>query len=288
MSDFLERRELGRTGMQSSRLGIGSTFDAPARVIEAAFDRGINYLYWGSIRQPEFARAMVNLAKNHRDELILTVQSYSDDPGTIEAEVDEALRSSGLKDFDFLLLGNRMETPAAEYIDVFNRLKQKGKVRFMSLSSHNRPLIPKLLADYEQDRCPYELLMFRYNAVHRGAEKDVFPFIPHQKRPAIITYTATRWGHLLDAAKMPEGVEPPSARDCYRYSLSHPQMDMVVCGPANAEQMDEAISALEMGPLAPEERDRIERIGAHIYSQYAPQYSDAGDADDVSAGLAAE
>jgi len=47
MNDFLERRELGKTGLQSSRLGIGSTFDASARVIEEAFDRGINYLYWG-------------------------------------------------------------------------------------------------------------------------------------------------------------------------------------------------------------------------------------------------
>lgn len=288
MNDFLERRELGQTGMQSSRLGIGSTFDAPARVIEEAFDRGINYLYWGSIRQPEFARGMLNLAKNHRDELILTVQSYSQDPGSIEGEVEDALKSAGLENFDFLLLGNRMEVPGDAYVELFERLRDRGKVRFLSLSSHNRPLVPKLLADYEQGRSPYELLMFRYNAVHRGAEKDVFPFVPEGRRPAMITYTATRWGHLLDASKMPPGEEPLSARDCYRYSLSHPAIDMVVCGPANGEQMNEAISALERGPLEAEERERIERIGAYIYGQYAPHYADAGDAEDVTAGRAAQ
>jgi aryl-alcohol dehydrogenase-like predicted oxidoreductase len=274
--------------MQTSRLGIGSTFDAPAAVIEAAFDRGINYLYWGSVRQPDFALAMRNLAKQHRDELILTVQSYSQDPGTIEAEVEEAIKSAGLENFDILLLGNRMEVPADAYVEVFERMRERGLVRFVTLSSHNRPLLPKLLSEYQQGRSPYELLMFRYNAVHRGAEQDVFPFVSEGRRPTMATYTATRWGHLLDPSKMPAGEEPLSARDCYRYSLSHPAVDMVICGPANGEQMDEAISALERGPLEPDERERIERIGAYIYGQYAPQYPDAGDAEDVSAGRAAQ
>ena len=288
MNDFLEPREIGRTGLKSSRLGIGSTFNAPARVIEDTFARGINYLYWGTVRQPGFAEAMVNLAKHHRDELIFTIQSYSQDPASIEAEVEDALKTGGMENFDFLLLGNRNNVPAAPYVEVFERLREKGKVRFLSLSSHNRPLLPTLLADYEAGTSPYDLLMLRYNGVHRGAEKDVFPYVPDRpNRPMICTYTATRWGHLLDPGKMPPGESPPSARDCYRFSLSHSAVDMVLCGPANAAQMDEAIAALERGPLEADERERMERIGAHLYQQYAPQYPDAGDAEDVSAGRAA-
>ena len=284
MSEFLERRAIGRTGLQSSRLGIGSTFDAPAAVIEDAFHRGINYLYWGTVRRPDFAKAMVNLAARHRDELILTVQSYSQDPATIEGEVEEALQTAGLEHFDFLLLGNRNEVPSDDYVDVFTRLRDRGKVRFLSLSSHNRPLLPRLLDDYQRGRSPYDLLMLRYNGVHRGAERDVFPFVPERpERPAIVTYTATRWGHLLDPAKMPPGEQPPSARDCYRYSLSHSAVDMVLCGPASREQMDEAIAALERGPLEADERQRMERIGAYIYGRYAPQYPDQGDAADIAA-----
>ena len=287
MSDFLERRPIGRTGLTTSRLGIGSTFDAPTRVIEDAFHRGINYLYWGTVRQPAFARAMVNLAKHHRDDLILTIQSYSNDPATIEGEVEEALKAAGLENFDFLLLGNRNDVPGDGYVEVFERLRERGKVRFMSLSSHNRPMLPTLIQAYAEGTSPYDLLMLRYNGVHRGAEKDVFPHVPESGGPTICTYTATRWGHLLDPEKMPPGEAPPSARDCYRYSLSHPAIDMVLCGPANADQMDLAIEALERGPLEPEERERIERIGAHQYAQYAPAYPDAGDAADVSTGRAA-
>lgn len=287
MGDFLDRREIGRTGMVSSRLGIGSTFNAPAQVIEDAFARGVNYLYWGTVRQPAFAKAMVNLAKRHRDEMILTIQSYSKDPGTIEGEVAAATKEAGVDNFDFLLLGNHSQAPADAYREVFERMRDRGMVRFLSVSSHNRPLLPELLADYAAGSSPFELLMFRYNAVHRGAEKDVFPFVK-EPRPTMLTYTATRWGHLLDPSKMPPGETPPSACDCYRYSLSPPEVDMVLCGPADAAQMDQALAALERGPLDADERQRIERIGAHLYGQYAPAYPDAGDAEDVSAGRAAQ
>jgi predicted aldo/keto reductase-like oxidoreductase len=258
MNDFLEQRPIGRTGLMSSRLGIGSTFDAPASAIEDAFDRGINYLYWGTVRQPEFARAMRNLEKQHRDELILTIQSYSRDPGTIEAEIAECIKTAGVGEFDFLLLGSRDDVPEDAYVEVFERMRDKGMVRFLSLSSHNRPMLPTLLAAYENDTSPYDLLMLRYNA------------------------------HLLDPEKMPPGEAPVSARDCFRYSLSHDAIDMVLCGPANAEQLNDAIAALERGPLEPDERERIERIGAYLYGEYAPAYPDKGDANDVTAGVAAQ
>ena len=287
MSDFLDKREIGKTGMVSSRIGLGSTFNAPTSSIEEAFDHGINYLYWGTVRQPEFAKAMRNLEKAHRDELIFTIQSYSQDPSTIEEEVTTQLKECGVENFDFLLLGNRETKPDERYLEVFESLKSKGIVKFMSISSHNRPLVPELLEDYSNGTSPYELLMFRYNPVHRGAEKDVFPFIPEGPKPALLTYTSTRWGHLLDPSKMPEGEKPVTACDCYRYALEHDFIDIVCAGPASTDQMREAISALAKGPLEPEERERIERIGAHLYRQYAPAYPDKGDEKDVVAGVAA-
>lgn len=287
MNTFLEKRDLGNTGLTTSRLGIGSTFNAPASAIEAAVEWGVNYLYWGTVRQPDFAQAMRNLEKKNRDDLIFTIQSYSRDASTVEGEVEEALKSCGVGRFDFLLLGSRDEKPGDEFVEVFEKLKSRDIVRHLSISSHNRPFLPHLLDDYANGTCPYELLMFRYNAVHRGAERDIFPHVDGRPKPFMATYTSTRWGHLLDPEKMPEGEAPVSARDCYRYSLSPEAVDMVICGPGSSAQMEEAISALEKGPLDPDERVRIERIGEHLYQQYAPAYPDKGDAEDVAAGLAA-
>ena len=56
----------------------------------------------------------------------------------------------------------------------------------------------------------------------------------------------------------------------------------------DTEQMNDAIAAMERGPLEPNERERIERIGAYLYGQYSPAYPDAGDAEDVATGRAAK
>ena len=101
--------------------------------------------------------------------------------------------------------------------------------------------------------------------------------LPAERRPAILAYTAKRWGHLCDPARRARPRLPPPARDCYRFALSNPSVDMVLCGPRNREQMQEALRALEAGPLAPDEMKRLQRIGDHIYGRYRPQFAEKGD-----------
>ncbi|HJL51012.1 MAG TPA: hypothetical protein QF695_00065 [Arenicellales bacterium] len=277
MTDFLEKRPLGQTGLMVSRLGIGSSFGAPTEVIEEAVEQGINYLYWGSIRRPAFGRAMRNVARRKREEVVLTVQSYSRVPWLLAPSVDIALLRSGVDYFDILLLGQRSEPLSQSFIDAFLELREKGKVKHLAISTHNRPVLPQLFDEYQAGQNPCGIFMFRYNAAHRGAETDIFPFVPDQKPPGLIAYTATRWGNLIDANKMPRGESAASASDCYRFVLSQSAVDMVLCGPANREQMQEAIGALELGPLDPEETGRMHRIGSHVYQSYKPQFIDRGD-----------
>jgi len=276
--DFRARVPLGRTGLEVSRLGIGSSFGAPAEVIEEAVDRGVNFLYWGTIRRPAFGRAMRHLARTRRDDVVLTVQSYSRLASLVRPSVDLALLRSGVDHFDFLLLGMRNDEPADAFREAFERLREQGKVRFLALSTHNRPLLPSLFADYAAGHSPFEAFMVRYNAAHRGAEREVFPHLPADPKPGMIAYTATRWGHLLDPAKMPEGEAPPRASDCYRFALGRPGVDMVLCGPADRAQMEEALHTIDAGPLDEETAARLRRIGDHVYGRYAPNFRDRGDA----------
>ncbi len=161
-----------------SRLGIGSSYGASADVIEEAVEQGVNYLYWGTVRRPAFGRAMRHVARKNRDSVVLAVQSYSRLPGLIGTSVEIALRRAGLDYFDILLLGMHNSRPRSEYIEAFERLRTQGKVRFLALSTHNRPLLPLLFDEYKEGGSALDVFMFRYNAVHRGAERDVFPFIP--------------------------------------------------------------------------------------------------------------
>jgi hypothetical protein len=111
----------------------------------------------------------------------------------------------------------------------------------------------------------WHFFQIRYNAVHPGAEKDVFPHLPREDRPGIVAFTATCWGKLFQQKWMPPGERPPKAADCYRFVLSHPDVDVCVTGPSTAEQLEENLAALSAGPLADDEMARIRRIGRHIH-----------------------
>jgi aryl-alcohol dehydrogenase-like predicted oxidoreductase len=277
MREFHTPIVLGQTGLRVSRLGIGSSFTGDSRYIEEAVEQGINYLYWGSIRRPAFGRAIRNVARRERGRVVVTVQSYTRVAALMAPSVEIALRRTGLAYFDFLLLGMWNRPPGPALIDAAQRLKARGLVRHLMMSTHNRPSLQGHFRAFERGESPFDVFMLRYNAVHRGAEQDVFPHLPASRRPGILAYTATRWGHLCDPAKMPAGLAPPPARDCYRFALSHPAVDMVLCGPKNREQMQEALRALDAGPLAPDELARLQRIGDHIYGRYRPQFAEQGD-----------
>lgn len=260
---------LGRTGLKVGRLGVACSYGAPARAFEEAFEHGVNYFYWGSMRKEPMAVAIRNIvARGHRDRLIVLIQSYSRSAVLMEYFYHRALKRLKIDTADILLLGWHNQPPSPRILERALKMKEKGMFRFLAVSGHHRPMFSDLAEDNT-----YDLFHIRYNAVHRGAETEVFDRLPSQRRPGIVTYTATRWRDLLDPQKMPPGEPPLSAADCYRFVLSHPAVDVCMTGPKDLQQMREALKALESGPLHAEESERIRRIGDHIHANYRRMFA---------------
>ncbi len=258
------RLQLPHTDLRVSRIGLGSSFGVGAEGLEFAYDHGINYFYWGSVRRPGFGQGIRQLARYHRDDMVVAIQSYARWPGAImRSSVELALRRLGLDHADVLVLGWWNQRPAQAILDVALDLKHQGRVRHLMMSGHERTFFPEMA---KEDL--FDLFMVRYNAAHRGAEEEVFPHLPGgEGQPAICAYTATRRGSLLNPKRMPSGEATPRASHCYRFCLSHSGVDMVLSGPANTEQVREAVLALEEGPLDEEELAWMRRVGDHIYQR---------------------
>ncbi len=254
---------LGRSGVRSSVLGLGSSFGLSADDLHHAFDRGVKYYYWGSIRRPGFGKGVRELARNHRGQMTVVVQSYSRSAMLLGFSCERALKSLKLDYADFLLLGWWNQPPPRRILDAALTLRDKGRCRHLMVSCHDR----KTFARYIDDPS-YGAIMVRYNAAHTGAEQEVFPKLEQagENRPGMISYTATRWGALLDAKLTPPGERTPSASDCYRFALSDPHVDMVLSGPGDREQLDEALLALERGPLSADELAWMRRVGQAVRS----------------------
>ncbi len=260
-----ERVTLGRTGLSVSRLGVAASYGTDEAMVEEAVDRGVNYLWWGALRTKKMAQGIRAVARKGREDLVVVMHAVSRKPATISKQVEDALSQLGLDYLDAVLLGNVSHEPAPELIAQVSKLKEQGKLRFLALSTHVRPLIVKL----ERERL-IDIYHVRYNAAHRGAETEVFDHLPEQGGPGMVTFTSNRWGSLIDAARMPAGEPAPSAADCCRFVLSHPRVHVACCGPANLEELRQNLECLDAGPMSDEELDRMRRIGHHVYESGAP------------------
>jgi aryl-alcohol dehydrogenase-like predicted oxidoreductase len=263
MPDFPARVTLGCSGLRVSKLGLGSSFKAPTRSYHEAFERGVNYFYWGSIRRGLMGAAVREIARQKREEMVIVVQSYSRSATLLAPSVELAIRRLRIDYADVLLLGWHNKEPSQRVLEAALDLKRRGRVGYIAISSHQRKFFPTLLEDES-----FSIWHVRYNAVHRGAERDVFPCLENRgesRRPGLVTYTTTSWGQLCDPAKVPSGEPVPTGTDCYRFALSNPRVDLCVAGPDDDEQMQQALATLERGPMNEEELAWMRRVGDHIY-----------------------
>lgn len=242
------------------RLGLGAGYGLPAREVERSFDQGVRFYLWGSRRRAGFGRGLRALAARHRDEITIAIQTYTRAASLMEWSVDRALRQLAIDQVDLLGLAWWNEPPAARIVEAARALVEKGKVRHLMVSCHHRPTFERILADET-----YDAIMVRYSAAYRGAEREVFPLLP-APRPGVIAFTATRWGSLVDRRRTPADLPTPRASDCYRFVLSNPSVDVVLAGPKDASELDEALVALRRGPLDPDELAWMRRVGDHVRS----------------------
>ncbi len=263
--DFFAPVTLGRTGFKVGRLGISSSYGAPAEAFEEAFERGCNYFTYGTFIKggsPEMRKAVSNItARGLREKLVLGVITYAHWPWLTTKLLPRDLKKLGTDYADVLILGYYNSPPDERTMEMANRMKEAGLIRAIGLTSHNRKVFPVVA-----ERRLVDLIHLRYNAINRGAEKEVFPFLQMDDRPGVVSFTATRWGKLIDPKKTPTGKKTPSAVDAYRFVLSNPSVDVCMVGTKDLAQMREDLKVLDLGPLQEGEMKEIQTIGDYLYA----------------------
>ena len=258
---------LGRTGRAVCRLGVSASYGVPGDAVERAFEQGVNYLYWGSMRRESFGAALRRLAPR-REQFLLAIQSYTRAAWLMGWSLERALRALHFDYTDVLLLGMWNRPVAPRILEAAQRLQARGLVRYLAVSTHTRSLVPAIAAARD-----FDIVHFRYNAAHPGAETDIFPHLPDAGRPGLVAFTATSWAQLLGKAalqgiagshSLPKGERIPTAADCYRYVLTRPEVDVCMTGPKDAAQMEHALEALRLGPMSEDELAWMRRVGRAV------------------------
>ncbi|MBI3072245.1 MAG: aldo/keto reductase [Deltaproteobacteria bacterium] len=268
----LTPRPLGRTGISVSPLVLagGAIFGAnpenlkitPEDVERAFYDHGINTFLVVPMMKP-MAEGVRRLVKaEHRNEIVIVTEVSFPFGWWVRRDFERISRSLGVETIDVFLLGwvrARWHMTGNTW-KTFVALRDEGKVRAIGFSCHDRVLATQLTREF-----PVDTLMIRYNAAHRGAEREVFDPLG-DSRPAIIGYTATRWGMLLKSLPTAGFDAPMTAGECYRFALGHPSVDAVMCGARSLQEIRENVEATLNGPLDAARLAEVRKFGDAVHA----------------------
>ena len=283
------------------RLGLATRGNTNLRRtdVEHAIESGLRYLNWCG-KPDGMSRAVSGLGR-HRKDVVVAVQFKSRTADEAEQEFDWILEHLGTDYLDIATLyyveseaeWSEITGPDGAW-EVLAAHKRCGTLKMIGLTSHQRELaagwaavsrpLSGVAASANADavntvavnadsfgmrsfdkQYRLDLLMIRYNAAHRGAEKDVFPVTRKRSMP-VVTFTGLRWRALLQAtSECPEGFQPPSAAECYRFCLANPDVAVALAAPGDRSELEHALSLLaDWRPPAPDSYDAMRAHGDRV------------------------
>lgn len=246
------------------RLGLATRGNTHLKVedVEHALERGVNYLNWCG--HPDgLSRAVARLDKAPRGRIVIAAQFQARSARDAACELASMLGELNTSYIDVLTLyyvesqneWDEITAPGGAW-EYLAAQKRQGRLKLIGLTSHQRPLAARWAQTGKLD-----LLMIRYNAAHRGAERDVFP-VAHERRIPVVTFTGLRWKALLaHTPEDPPEFTPPSAVECYRFCLANPVVAVALAAPGNRSELDQDLALLD--DWRPQEDGLRESLLAH-------------------------
>jgi hypothetical protein len=268
-----DRLPLGKSGLKVSPICLGMT-SSPETVV-AAYECGVNFFFvTGDLHWPLYdplRRGLATLLQSspsRRQEIVVAIVSYLDNPLFSALQFHEVIAEvPGLEYVDLIIAG-AVSSPESFYsrLDSIARARASGHLgaRAIGATFHQRTLA--LVADH------YDLLdigYIRYNSAHPGARADLFPFFSGRRSSLVFNFKSvmsrvTR--EMFDALKVPASYWLPSPVDYYRFVLSRPEIDGILCSPMLPEEVKELAAALERPPLTGDEEEYMVRMSSAVHA----------------------
>src|SRR5712671_7365 len=268
-----DRIPLGNTGLRVSPVCMGMT-GSPETVI-AAYEAGVNFFFvTGDLHWPLYDGVRKGLAKllagspSRRDQIVVGVVSYLDNPLFGALQFHEVTNEiAGLNRVDLFIAG-AVSSDHSFYsrVEAMSRARAAGQhgARAIGATFHQRPL-----ALVAQHYGMLDISFIRYNSAHPGASRDLFPYLSGRNIP-IFNFKSTMsqvTPDMFDTLKLGPNYWRPEVCDYYRFVLSRPEIDGILCSPMQPEEMRQLAQALAKGPMTPDQEAYMIWLSSLIHAQ---------------------
>lgn len=263
-----DRLPLGDTGLEVSPFCLGMV--ASEETVGAAFDAGINFFFIsGDLHWPLYESARRGLAAllargpAVRDQVVVGIVSYLTQPDLAFGPLVEAIDAvPGLGRIDVAIAGGAHSDDYVARSGRFRQLRRAGLlgIRAAGMSFHRRTAALDAI-----NRQLVDLAFVRYNPVHRGARTELLPHVAAGWSTLLYTFKSTA-PYAGPAAYARLGLEDgawrPTITDYYRFVLTRPEVNGVLCSLNRPEEVTALARAMEQGPLDEEQEGYLMELGA--------------------------
>jgi aryl-alcohol dehydrogenase-like predicted oxidoreductase len=269
----MQQRQLGRTGVSVSAVGLGGfhlgkvpDMETAIRVVRAAVDGGMTFLdnswdYHGGKSEIWMGQA---LRDGYRQRAFLMTKLDGQTRAAAAAQLEQSLRRLQTEWIDLVQLHEiiRPEDPERIFaeggaIEALLAAREKGQLRFIGFTGHKDPAIH--LAMLAHRDFPWDTVQMPLNLMDAhfcSFEARVLPVLV-DRGIGVLGMKPIAGGRLLETGVV-------RAEECLRYALSLPT-SVVITGCESMERVEQALRVgSEASALAEAERnDLLERTRPH-------------------------
>lgn len=258
-----DRLRLGRSPLTVSPFCVGGVRDP--ETIPLAFDAGINAFFLSAdMHWPLYEGSRRGLAQlfarggSVRDDVVVFVCSYVAQPEFGFAPFHEVIHAvPGLERVDVLVAGGAYAADARVRAE---RFRASVDDRFVGAQAVGVTFHDRIAArDLLDEEC-LDIAFVRYNASHSGALRDLFPHARRKRDTLLFNFKSTMGfvaERVVRRAELDEDVWIPTVSDHYRFVLSRPELDGVLCSPTTPQELEALLEALERGPLDTDDEEHL-------------------------------
>jgi hypothetical protein len=256
---FTDRLTLGASEIEVSPfcLGMVSTPDT----VLAAYDAGINFffvtadMHWPLYEaMREGLRRLFARGPELRSRMVVGVVSYATQPEFCWAPFQEVLEAvPGLGHIDVTVAGGAYGHEFGTRREVYAAHREERWVgaRAIGATFHDRLAAAAAIREGDID-----IAFIRYNPGHPGAQLDVMPHVAPDTKTRVYNFKSTE-SFVAPARMRALGLHDdfwyPDPTDYYRFALTRPEIDGVLCSPSTPTELHALETALALGPLDDEE-----------------------------------
>lgn len=286
--DTLVRRVLGRTKEKVTVLGLGTApvgegpidVEEGIKIFGAAIDRGVNYIDTARV-YGNAEEILGHVIPKKRDKLFVVTKVSTDSAEKAERSLGESMRRLKTDYLDLVHIhsigGKNIDRVLAKdgALNFLLKQKEKGKIRFIGISGHNRPA--NFVRMIKTDQIDVVMCVINY------ADRNIYDFetkvLPEARKRnvacvAMKVYVGIKGGFrnhrkgyvgcVTEPALMPQAIS---------YALDLKGVSVAVVGPYTLEHSIQNVGfAKKYKPLSKEQLSDLMKLGKKLAPDLGPRY----------------